>query len=213
MNASSNDDDFGENPFRTSTNEYYDTNSAPVIQPQFQQSPQQQFPQHGIAFMQTTAPQSSFPPTPGLSGSMMPQQEQASPMEPQASRGCWGTFLMLIDLNTYKAYFDVDAEDIVARIRAVCLDFYKPEHFRNNVLGAQQTNGLKGPDLYGPFWVTMTLIFLVGVCIRVMVIVAFARLPCDLFHGLRDRQFLTFQFPLGNIKYARIPTSQWRRCV
>lgn len=94
---------------------------------------------------------------------------------------------MLIDLNTYKAYFDVDAEDIVARIRAVCLDFYKPEHFRNNVLGAQQTNGLKGPDLYGPFWVTMTLIFLVGVCIRVMVIVSFACLPRDLFHGLRDR--------------------------
>ncbi|KAL3927044.1 MAG: hypothetical protein SGBAC_013241, partial [Bacillariaceae sp.] len=162
MNASSNDDDFGENPFRMSSNEYYDTNPSPVIQPKFQQSPQQQFSQQGTAFMQTTEPQSSFPPTPGLSGSMVPQQEQASPMEPQASRGCWGTFLMLIDLNTYKAYFDVDAEDIVARIRAVCLDFYKPEHFRNNVLGAQQTNGLKGPDLYGPFWVTMTLIFLVG---------------------------------------------------
>ena len=161
MNASSNDDDFGENPFRASTNDFYETNPFPVVQPQFQQSPQQQFPQQGTAFMPTAEPHPSF--TPGLTGSMKPQQEQVSSMEPQGSRGCWGAFMMLIDLNTYKAYFDVDAEDIVARIRAVCLDFYKPEHFRNNVLGTQQTNGLKGPDLYGPFWVTMTLIFLVGV--------------------------------------------------
>jgi len=162
MNASSTDDDFGENPFRMSPNDFYETNPSPVAQQQFQRDTEQQFPQQGETFGHTD-PQSGFPSTPGLTGSMMPQQQQVSHMEPQASRGCWGTFLMLIDLNTYKTYFDVDAEDIVARVRAVCLDFYKPEHFRNNVLGAQQTNGLKGPDLYGPFWVTMTLIFLVGV--------------------------------------------------
>lgn len=161
MNASSTDDDFGENPFRMSTNNFYETNPLPAQQ-QFQPATDQRFSQQGTPFVHSN-PQASFVPTPGLSGSMMPQQQHVPQMEPQASRGCWGTFLLLIDLNTYKAYFDVDAEDIVSRIRAVCLDFYKPEHFRNNVLGAQQTNGLKGPDLYGPFWVTMTLIFLVGV--------------------------------------------------
>jgi hypothetical protein len=49
-------------------------------------------------------------------------------------------------------YFDIDADDIVARVRAVFINFYKPEHFRNNVIGGPvKTDGHKGPDLYGPF--------------------------------------------------------------
>lgn len=73
---------------------------------------------------------------------------------------------MCLNLETYKVYFDIDVEDIVTRVKAVMLDFYKPEHFRNNVLGTQKTDTLKGPDLYGPFWITMTLIFFVGVRVQ-----------------------------------------------
>ena len=67
------------------------------------------------------------------------------------------------NLDSYKVYFDIDADDIVQRMRGVFLHFHKPEHFRNNVMGQFKTNELKGPDLYGPFWITMTLIFFIGV--------------------------------------------------
>eukprot|EP00536_Pseudo-nitzschia_multiseries_P016015 jgi/Psemu1/247244/estExt_Genewise1.C_10000017 len=68
-----------------------------------------------------------------------------------------------LTFDSYKQYFDIDADDIVTRVRGVFLHFYKPEHFRNNVMGPMKTNELKGPDLYGPFWITMTLIFFIGV--------------------------------------------------
>jgi hypothetical protein len=174
MNSSNNDDEFGDNPFRSppagGTDFFSD---APAPQAQFQQptasqfppmQQQQQFQPQGDSFAQVPQAHSGYAPASGPMDNMAPQQQQQqSQMQPGVSpTGCWGTFMMLLDLNTYKRYFDVDADDIVTRVKAVCLDFYKPEHFRNNVLGSQQ-NGLKGPDLYGPYWVTMTLIFLVGV--------------------------------------------------
>lgn len=169
MNSTANDE-FGDNPFRSTAtggggaDSFFDT-----PQTQVQQPPQQQFAMQGDMYAQPPQPQSSFPP-PQSSGMMDNGAQMQHQMQPPAQRGCWGTFLMLLDLNTYKAYFDVDADDIVTRLRAVCLDFQKPEHFRNNVLGSQQTNGLKGPDLYGPYWVTMTLIFLVGVSNKILLI-------------------------------------------
>lgn len=71
--------------------------------------------------------------------------------------------MLCLSMDAYKAYFDIDADDIVKRFRGVFLHFYKPEHFRNNVMGPMKTNELKGPDLYGPFWITTTLIFFIGV--------------------------------------------------
>lgn len=68
-----------------------------------------------------------------------------------------------LTMDSYKIYFDIDADDIVRRMRGVFYTFYKPEHFRNNIMGSTKTNELKGPDLYGPFWITMTLIFFIGV--------------------------------------------------
>lgn len=169
MNSSSNDDEFGENPFRSHAaggNDFFSDSPAPSSQT-FQNPPasqyppmqQQQFQPQADAF--TPSP-STFSPPSGPMDNMAPQQHQQSQLQ-QPPRGCWGTFTMLLDLNTYKRYFDLDADDIIFRVKAVFLDFYKPEHFRNNVIGSQQTNGLKGPDLYGPYWITMTLIFLVGV--------------------------------------------------
>jgi hypothetical protein len=92
------------------------------------------------------------------------QQQQQQQQEPQTS--WWGSILMCLNLNTYKMYFDIDADDVVSRVRGVILHFYKPEHFRNNVVGSVKTADLKGPDLYGPFWITMTLIFILGVSIK-----------------------------------------------
>ena len=167
MNSTANDE-FGDNPFRSSAtggaDSFFD---APPTQTQFQQPPpQQQFVPQGNMYAQPPPVQQNFasPQMSGTMGTMNNGSQMQSQMQPPPPpRGCWGTVKMLFDLNTYKAYFDVDADDIVTRLKAVCLDFAKPEHFRNNVLGSQQTNGLKGPDLYGPYWVTMSLIFLVGV--------------------------------------------------
>lgn len=67
-------------------------------------------------------------------------------------------------MDTYKSYFDLDTEDIKTRIKAAVTSFYKADFFRNEVLGVgERTETLKGPDLYGPFWITMTLIFVVAV--------------------------------------------------
>jgi hypothetical protein len=92
----------------------------------------------------------------------MPTVQQAQMAQP-ANKSWWGSCMGYLALDSYKVYFDIDAEDIATRIKAVMFDFYKPEHFRNNVLGTQKTDSLKGPDLYGPFWLTMTLIFFIGV--------------------------------------------------
>lgn len=112
----------------------------------FQQQQQQQQP----AGLMSPQPQMRSPP----------QQLQQPPHQPTS---WWGSILLCLNLDTYKIYFDIDADDIVTRIRAVFLHFYKPEHFRNNVVGPLKTGDLKGPDLYGPFWISMTMIFILGV--------------------------------------------------
>jgi hypothetical protein len=175
MNSSTNDDAFGDNPFRSANDGgevFFDSTATPQPnqpvqqfqqQPQFQQQ-QQQFP----------PPQQSFQPQPDMFGqtqpppmgpmdNMAPQQQQAGELQMQpVSRSYWGNCMACLTLDSYRAYFDIDADDIVNRMKSSLLDFYKPEHFRMNVLGAQNTDG-KGPDLYGPFWITMTLIFFIGV--------------------------------------------------
>lgn len=69
------------------------------------------------------------------------------------------------DIQTYKRYFDVDTSDISSRIAGALMYFYIPDKFRNDILGMAPKEGVmgKGPDLYGPFWITMTLIFSVAV--------------------------------------------------
>ncbi|KAG7355483.1 hypothetical protein IV203_000169 [Nitzschia inconspicua] len=94
---------------------------------------------------------------------LQPMAQQQHQHQQQQPTSWWGNILMCLNLDSYKMYFDIDADDIVTRIRAVILHFYKPEHFRNNVVGPVKTAELKGPDLYGPFWITMTLIFILGV--------------------------------------------------
>jgi hypothetical protein len=180
-------DDFGDNPFRSSGggNEdlFYDANlQANPLGGNQQQLPPPQQQQQPISFQQQPpmqqqqqqsdpfAPQpemtSNFPPPSGPMKAQMPpqqQQPQGQMQQPPIPTSRWGNCMACLTLDSYRAYFDIDAEDIFTRIKAVPLHFYKPEYFRNNVLGAQKTDTLKGPDLYGPFWITMTLIFFIGV--------------------------------------------------
>ena len=70
-----------------------------------------------------------------------------------------------LTLDTYKAYFDIDTEDVVLRLKSALLLFYLPDRFRSEVVGVVRDDNHKGPDLYGPLWVTMTLVFFVAVSI------------------------------------------------
>ena len=189
MNSMANDDGFEDNPFRSgggSSDVFFDASSASPTQPQpqqqqFQQQQQPQFQQQvggGDPFApQPASVQPNFaapPPLPsGPMDNMAPQQQlrpqqQAQQQQPGAMqalqpRSWWGNCMACVTLDSYRAYFDIDADDIVNRMKGAVLHFYKPEYFRNNVVGVDKSNGMKGPDLYGPFWLTMTLIFFIGV--------------------------------------------------
>jgi hypothetical protein len=187
MMDSAADDEFGANPFRTGGggNDFLGAPTPQMHQQlnqqpphmQFQQpqqfQPQQQFQTQGVGGpfvphqqqqFQQTQPNPNFQ-APFLSGPMDNQMDQRQMQPPQAlaPTSWWGSCMMCISLDSYRAYFDIDADDIVLRMKSALLDFYKPDYFRNEVIGAQKSGSLKGPDLYGPFWITMTLIFFVAV--------------------------------------------------
>ena len=71
---------------------------------------------------------------------------------------CW-----CFDLRSYQPYFDVSTSLVTKRIVS-SLQFYKqastgsPDYFVQDVLSQGS-----GPDAYGPFWITMTLVFVVSV--------------------------------------------------
>ena len=44
---------------------------------------------------------------------------------------------------------------------------YLPDKFRVQVIGVERNATTKGPDLYGPLWITMTLVFFLAVSILV----------------------------------------------
>ena len=148
-------------------------------QQQFQSQQQQQQQQHfqsGGSDLFAPVQQQQQPPPPQNAtafqapmtgpmdnhGAMQQQQQQQQQMQMQP-RSWWGSCMMCLTLDAYRAYFDIDADDIVNRMKSAVLDCYKPDYFRNEVVGTHKTGTLKGPDLYGPFWITMTLIFFVAV--------------------------------------------------
>ncbi|XP_050381850.1 LOW QUALITY PROTEIN: uncharacterized protein LOC126798830 [Argentina anserina] len=64
--------------------------------------------------------------------------------EPQQSG-----WLRTFSVSTYKAYFDVDTSDVLERIKDSLLPYS----------GAFNEKTTNNPDLYGPFWICTTLIF------------------------------------------------------
>jgi hypothetical protein len=75
----------------------------------------------------------------------------------------WGSCMNCLRLDSYTQYFDVDTADVSARLKAALTTFWKPDQFRTAVLGEAGNDNFKGPDLYGPLWVCMTLIFMIAV--------------------------------------------------
>jgi hypothetical protein len=86
-------------------------------------------------------------------------------MNPFSRLPSWGSCMACLKLESYTQYFDVDTADVQARFKAALTTFWQPDQFRTAVLGERgNENDLhKGPDLYGPLWIAMTLIFLLAV--------------------------------------------------
>jgi hypothetical protein len=184
MNSTNdNNDEFSANPFR-SGDVFYDASDAQQASSSLFGQQQQQSLNNPFQTQPSMMTEPTFLPPSGtmnnMNNNMMnapppPQQQPSSlqqqpaglmsppPQQQEQPTTWWGNLIMCLSLDSYKMYFDIDADDIVSRIRGVFLHFFKPEHFRNNVVGATKTEALKGPDLYGPFWITMTMIFFLGV--------------------------------------------------
>jgi hypothetical protein len=64
-------------------------------------------------------------------------------------------------IATLEKHFNIDTIDFRNRIISAVLDAHKPNYFREQVLLAN--GGAKQPDLYGPVWITMTLVFFLAV--------------------------------------------------
>ena len=120
----------------------------------------------------------------GLSG-QMDQNVNRSPQQQQQRGGgagggeisstpfgYWQRCTSCFRIEGYLPYFDVDTRQVADRFAASLFRFLQPDYFRTSVIGDDMgtssgsleagSNDRKGPDLYGPFWVTMTLIFLIA---------------------------------------------------
>lgn len=104
-----------------------------------------------------------------------PQQQNAAKPTNMAMR-----FLnMCCNFQTATELFDVDTVDVTARIKSAATQFFLPDRFRNTTIGTNiakntannegvksnhhRPSNEKGPDLYGPFWIAMTLVFVLSV--------------------------------------------------
>lgn len=185
MDSTAGDDgDFPPNPFR-SGGATQQQQAQPSLLPPTQEQEQQDFfstPTPVMDPLSTTTPSPMDMNNNNMQGSMnnnmnnngmmqgnMKTMNKAAPQEQQSSmqapppRSWWQSCKACCNMNTYAQYFDIDTIDIKTRILGSITHFYQPDYFRTNVVGSERTDSLKGPDLYGPFWVTMTLVFLVAV--------------------------------------------------
>jgi hypothetical protein len=185
MNSSEGDDvGFPPNPFRSqqqtsnNTNESFYSTSGPT--PAFAQPPEEQFasmPAQGDSYLYTTttpmpAPCDPYPyatENPSMTTQSLPfgsMNTGATTLAAPQSR--WEACVSCFRMSTYTAYFDVDTNDIGDRLVGAVRLFYLPDKFRSEIVGACRTETLKGPDLYGPLWITMTLVFFVAVSILIL---------------------------------------------
>lgn len=171
MNSSV-DDDFPPNPFKSGDgNDPFNPTPQPQQQ-QFQQQPQQPQFQQQPQFAGQMQQQPQFQNNNNYN--QQQQQQMGGAMDPSTPQSTptsyWGMCMACLRLETYQKYFDVDTDDIKKRMMAAMTHFHQPQYFRDQVVGMEQgmnqapaNTEMKGPDLYGPFWITMTLIFFVAV--------------------------------------------------
>jgi hypothetical protein len=61
-----------------------------------------------------------------------------------------------MSLSFYSSFFEIDTDEILRRLKA-CVSYSQTKFFEEDLNGA-------GPDFYGPFWTTTTLIFALAAC-------------------------------------------------
>lgn len=85
-------------------------------------------------------------------GLLSAKESATAPAEESTPRSSGG--FLCFSLDFYKPYFDVDTEDVTSRVLRSCYPF--TEHSFFEVVGDK-------PDLYGPFWICSTLVFVLAV--------------------------------------------------
>jgi len=121
-------------------------------QQQFQQPPQQQFQQPSQQQFQQPRQQFNEPPTQNFA---TPAANNLPP--PQSDGGFLTKCLSCWSVQSFQAYFNVTTADVQYRIINTIKHFNDLGAFHEKVLQN------KSPDIYGPFWITTTLIFFVAV--------------------------------------------------
>jgi hypothetical protein len=178
MNSTADDDgDFPPNPFRSASQQqqpqqqqdFFSSAPAPAFAvtpvtntlppPVRQQQPTAFAPAVNQSYT-TTASQPTTYTTTVPSGQM---NTNASTMSLPQQQTRWQVCMSCFRMETYMAYYDIDTSDIINRIKCSMIYFYQPDKFRSEVIGICRSDNLKGPDLYGPLWITMTLVFIVAV--------------------------------------------------
>lgn len=71
----------------------------------------------------------------------------------------YNRFISCFQISSLASHFDVDTIDVKERIEGSILHCNKPFYFRQTIL---HRDG-RAPDLYGPVWICMTLVFLLAV--------------------------------------------------
>lgn len=152
--------------------------------PQQQQQPNYAMPQGQMQPMQQQQPQyNQQQPMMSSGGGGMMQGTMDDPNAQSTPTSYWGMCTACFRLETYQSYFDIDTMDVKDRMVAAMTHFHQPQYFRDQVIGADPrssasssgggggpgsvSGSMKGPDLYGPLWITMTLIFFVAVRILI----------------------------------------------
>lgn len=191
MDSTADDGDFPPNPFR-SGGQAQQQQQQPLAQQQQQMLPQQPPPpqmtmqqqpqliqQEQEDFFTNPTPQIDPLSTPApidngmnttttksMNNSGIINNNTGNTMAAPAPKSWWQSCRACCTMQSYAQYFDVDTVDIKTRLMGSILHFYQPDYFRTQVIGSERTDQLKGPDLYGPFWITMTVVFLVAVSTR-----------------------------------------------
>mmetsp|Transcript_10228 Transcript_10228/g.15762 ORF Transcript_10228/g.15762 Transcript_10228/m.15762 type:complete len:356 (-) Transcript_10228:53-1120(-) len=132
-------------------------------------------------------------------GAPPPAQQQAAGAPNQGGGSWWQRITACVTPSSYEIYFDIDTIDIVTRIKGAVMFCHIPDKFRTELIGLSG-EGARGPDLYGPFWLTMTLVFLLAVTSNVHAYLysdSEAMFEYDISHLIRASTVLTsFAFGL-----------------
>lgn len=70
------------------------------------------------------------------------------------------SYSSLFSFEFYQNLFDVDTDTVLSRIRTSCI----PKQNFSFIEGVLRSRRRSGPDMYGPFWICVTLVFSTAIC-------------------------------------------------